>query len=100
MDGVFMFSEEGPVFLAWREPGTGIGNGRFCAFWKKRHRSLWILPLVGQKLALKDANFGTSLMSACIVAAQLVMVPTGPADTVLSVQVSHEPVSPVLANFN
>ncbi len=34
-----------------------------------------MLPLVGQKLALKDANSGTSLMSACIVAAQLVMVP-------------------------
>jgi Major Facilitator Superfamily len=34
-----------------------------------------MLPLVGQKLALKDQNLGTSLMSACIVAAQLVMVP-------------------------
>jgi MFS family permease len=34
-----------------------------------------MLPLVGQKLALADANLGTSLMSACIVAAQLVMVP-------------------------
>jgi MFS family permease len=34
-----------------------------------------MLPLVGQKLALKDANSGTSLMSACIVAAQIVMVP-------------------------
>ncbi len=34
-----------------------------------------MLPLVGQKLALKDVNLGTSLMSACIVAAQLVMVP-------------------------
>lgn len=34
-----------------------------------------MLPLVGQKLALQDNNMGTSLMSACIVAAQLVMVP-------------------------
>jgi MFS family permease len=34
-----------------------------------------MLPLVGQKLAMQDKNMGTSLMSACIVAAQLVMVP-------------------------
>ncbi|WP_061847723.1 MFS transporter [Bradyrhizobium sp. DOA1] len=34
-----------------------------------------MLPLVGQKLALQDKNIGTSLMSACIVAAQVVMVP-------------------------
>jgi MFS family permease len=34
-----------------------------------------MLPLVGQKLALQDRNSGTSLMSACIVAAQVVMVP-------------------------
>jgi MFS family permease len=34
-----------------------------------------MLPLVGQKLALQDKNLGTSLMSACIVAAQMVMVP-------------------------
>jgi MFS family permease len=34
-----------------------------------------MLPLVGQKLALQDKNFGTSMMAACIVAAQLVMVP-------------------------
>ena len=34
-----------------------------------------MLPVVGQKLALQDRNLGTSLMSACIVAAQLVMVP-------------------------
>ena len=34
-----------------------------------------MLPLVGQKLALQDKAMGTSLMSACIVAAQLVMVP-------------------------
>ena len=34
-----------------------------------------MLPLVGQKLALADAKIGTSLMSTCIVAAQLVMVP-------------------------
>lgn len=34
-----------------------------------------MLPLVGQKLALQDKTMGTSLMSACIVAAQLVMVP-------------------------
>jgi MFS family permease len=34
-----------------------------------------MLPLVGQKLTLQDRNLGTSLMSACIVAAQIVMVP-------------------------
>lgn len=34
-----------------------------------------MLPLVGQKLALADARIDTSLMAACIVAAQLVMVP-------------------------
>ena len=34
-----------------------------------------MLPLVGQKLALQDKNLGTTLMSACIVAAQMVMVP-------------------------
>ena len=34
-----------------------------------------MLPLVGQRLALGDKNLGTSLMSACIVAAQIVMVP-------------------------
>ena len=34
-----------------------------------------MLPLVGQRLALQDKNLGTSLMSACIVAAQLVMAP-------------------------
>ena len=34
-----------------------------------------MLPLVGQKLALADKNLGTSLMSACIVAAQVVMAP-------------------------
>jgi MFS family permease len=34
-----------------------------------------MLPLVGQKLALQDVNQGTAAMSACILAAQLVMVP-------------------------
>lgn len=34
-----------------------------------------MLPLVGQKLALVNRNLGTSLMSVCIIAAQLVMVP-------------------------
>ncbi|WGR98296.1 MFS transporter [Bradyrhizobium sp. ISRA443] len=34
-----------------------------------------MLPLVGQKLALQDKDLGTSLMSACITAAQFVMVP-------------------------
>ncbi|KPG02201.1 MFS transporter [Rhodopseudomonas sp. AAP120] len=34
-----------------------------------------MLPLVGQKLALVNKNLGTSLMSLCIVAAQVVMVP-------------------------
>jgi MFS family permease len=34
-----------------------------------------MLPLVGQKLALVNKEVGTSLMAACIVAAQTVMVP-------------------------
>jgi MFS family permease len=34
-----------------------------------------MLPLVGQKLTLQDKKLGTSLMAACIVAAQIVMVP-------------------------
>lgn len=34
-----------------------------------------MLPLVGQKLALINTNFGTSLMAVCIVAAQIAMVP-------------------------
>ena len=34
-----------------------------------------MLPLVGQKLALHNKEIGTALMSACIVAAQVVMVP-------------------------
>ena len=34
-----------------------------------------MLPLVGQKLALVNRNLGTSLMSVCIIAAQIVMVP-------------------------
>jgi MFS family permease len=34
-----------------------------------------LLPLVGQKLALHNKDVGTALMSACIVAAQVVMVP-------------------------
>jgi MFS family permease len=35
-----------------------------------------MLPLVGQKLALVNRDLGTTLMSVCIIAAQLVMVPT------------------------
>jgi hypothetical protein len=34
-----------------------------------------MLPLVGQKLALQVENEGSALMSGCIVAAQVVMVP-------------------------
>jgi MFS family permease len=34
-----------------------------------------MLPLLGQKLVLQDPNEGTALMSACIVAAQVVMIP-------------------------
>ena len=34
-----------------------------------------MLPLVGQVLALQNKDVGTALMSACVVAAQLVMVP-------------------------
>ena len=34
-----------------------------------------MLPLVGQKLALVNRELGTTLMSLCIVAAQIVMVP-------------------------
>jgi len=35
-----------------------------------------LLPLVGQKLALADRGLATAMMSCCIVAAQLVMLPT------------------------
>ena len=35
-----------------------------------------MLPLVGQKLALVNRDLSTTLMSVCIIAAQLVMVPT------------------------
>lgn len=34
-----------------------------------------LLPLVGQKLALADKPFASALMSSCIIAAQLVMLP-------------------------
>jgi MFS family permease len=34
-----------------------------------------MLPLVGQKLALVNRDLGTTLVSVCIVAAQMVMVP-------------------------
>jgi MFS family permease len=34
-----------------------------------------MLPLVGQKLALVNRNLGTTMMSVCIIAAQLIMVP-------------------------
>lgn len=34
-----------------------------------------MLPLVGQKLVLVNRNLGTTLMSVCIIAAQIVMVP-------------------------
>ena len=34
-----------------------------------------MLPLVGQQLGLHNKEVGTALMSACIVAAQVVMVP-------------------------
>ena len=34
-----------------------------------------MLPLVGQKLALINRNLGTTLMSVCIIAGQIVMVP-------------------------
>lgn len=34
-----------------------------------------MLPLVGQKLALTNESLGTTLMAACIVIAQLVMIP-------------------------
>jgi MFS family permease len=34
-----------------------------------------LLPLVGQKLALANREFATAMMSSCIIAAQLVMLP-------------------------
>ena len=34
-----------------------------------------LLPLVGQKLALANKELATAMMSSCIVAAQLVMLP-------------------------
>jgi predicted MFS family arabinose efflux permease len=48
----------------------------FCLFCVIFHlANAAMLPLVGQKLALQDKNQGTALMSGCIVAAQVVMVP-------------------------
>jgi len=35
-----------------------------------------MLPLVGQVLALQNKDVGTALMATCVVAAQIVMVPT------------------------
>jgi MFS family permease len=37
-----------------------------------------LLPLVGQKLALANKEFATAMMSTCIIAAQLVMLPIAP----------------------
>jgi MFS family permease len=34
-----------------------------------------LLPLVGQKLALAHGNWATAMMSACIIAAQMIMLP-------------------------
>jgi MFS family permease len=36
-----------------------------------------LLPLVGQKLALANKELATAMMSSCIIAAQLVMLPVG-----------------------
>src|SRR4029077_365890 len=35
-----------------------------------------LVPLVGQKLALANPDWATALTSACIIAAQVVMIPT------------------------
>jgi predicted MFS family arabinose efflux permease len=56
-----------------------------------------MLPLVGQKLALQNANLGTSLMSACIVAAQIVMVPMALAVGAFADRVGRKPL--LLAGF-
>jgi hypothetical protein len=34
-----------------------------------------LLPLVGQKLALANPQYATAMLSSCIIAAQLVMLP-------------------------
>ena len=42
-----------------------------CSIWRMRR----LLPLVGQKLALSHKDLAIAMMSACIVAAQLIMLP-------------------------
>ncbi len=51
-----------------------------------------MLPLVGQKLALAHAKIATSLMAACIVAAQLVMVPVAYATGLKADQWGRKPI--------
>lgn len=51
-----------------------------------------MLPLVGQKLALANEALGTTLMSVCIVAAQLVMVPVAWLVGIKAEQWGHKPI--------
>ena len=52
-----------------------------------------MLPLIGQRLALQDRNLGTTLMSACIVAAQIVMVPMATLVGARAVRWGRKPLS-------
>lgn len=67
---------------------THLRPSRFAVLWHNRRLMIFaavvvvfhfanaaMLPLVGQVLALHNTELGTALMSACIVAAQVVMVP-------------------------
>jgi hypothetical protein len=40
-----------------------------------------LLPLVGQKLAMAHKDLATAMMSACIIAAQAIMLPVGVPET-------------------
>jgi MFS family permease len=71
------------------EPDAGTGDGSNCwTILKCRPLLVYavcamlfhfanapLLPLVGQKLALANKEFATAMMSTCIIAAQLVMLP-------------------------
>jgi MFS family permease len=56
--------------------GQKLGRAKITVVPTARTRSATtLLPLVGQKLAAANKEFATAMMSACIVAAQLVMLP-------------------------
>jgi len=56
-----------------------------------------LLPLVGQKLALADPKLATALMSACIIAAQAIMLPIALAVGATADRIGRRPI--LLAGF-